>query len=88
MATSEGTMQKRIKAAQKAEAKAWKDWQANPVPNGAAVEVTKDDGSILLTKTRSQPWISASATPVILVEGISGGYLLTRVRVLTAKEVG
>lgn len=88
MATNEGTMQKRIKAAQKAEARTWKDWQANPVPVGTPVEVTKDDGSILTTTTRSAPWRLGDVTPVILVDGISGGYLLTRVRVLTEKKGG
>lgn len=64
---------------------AFANWKA---PIGTEVEVTKDDGSKLITRTRSMPWMlgassrSKGHTPVILVEGIAGGYLLTRVRVL------
>lgn len=49
------------------------------VPVGTPVVVTKDDGSEFVTKTRSYPWMLCS-TPVILVEGITGGYALERVR--------
>ena len=37
------------------------------------------DKSKLVTKTRSMPWMLGT-TPVILIEGITGGYLLTRVK--------
>jgi hypothetical protein len=61
----------------------WKD-----VPIGTEVIVTRDDGSELRTKTRSEPWMLgversrnyAGHTAVILVEGITGGYCLTRLR--------
>ena len=47
---------------------------------GTQVIVTKDDGSELHTITKSSPWMLVGHTPVILVEGISGCYLLSRVR--------
>lgn len=80
MATSEA--QKKAAAQRKRERMAWGDWQENPRPIGWPVEVTKDDGSKVQSKTRSEPWMLGSGTPVVMVEGISGGYLLTRVRVL------
>ncbi len=46
---------------------------------GAAVTVKKDDGSKLNTVTRSVAWMLSGHTAVILVEGISGCYSLTRV---------
>lgn len=48
-------------------------------PVGIAVDVTRDDGSILRTRTRSVAWRVCDHTSV-LVEGITGGYLLERVR--------
>lgn len=65
----------------------WKD-----VPEGTPVIVTKDDGSEFHTKTRSCPWMLGASsrdpghTAVILVEGISGGYGLWRVRKEEVKE--
>lgn len=54
-------------------------WNAdNPV--GAEVIVTKDDGTELRTKTRSEAWVLSGHTAVVMVEGIAGGYLLARVR--------
>lgn len=46
---------------------------------GIDVEVMKDDGSTILTKTRSVAWFLGGHTPVILLEGISGCYALERV---------
>lgn len=43
------------------------------------VTVKRDDGSILLTVTRSEPWQLGHGGWVILVEGISGGYDCARV---------
>ena len=40
------------------------------------------DKSKLVTKTRSMSWMLGT-TPVILIEGIAGGYLLTRVKPVT-----
>jgi len=59
----------------------WKD-----VPEGTDVIVTKDLGEQFRTKTRSLPWLLGSSsrgpghTAVIMVEGISGGYSLERVK--------
>ena len=56
------------------------------VPGGTSVIVTKDDGTEFKTKTRSLPWMLGRSsrdqghTAVIMVEGISGGYGLWRVR--------
>lgn len=61
-----------------------REWnEANPI--GTPVNVRKDDGSVLATRTRSEAWtLGASChgpghTAVVMVEGISGGYLLDRV---------
>ena len=59
------------------EQRAFKAWKH---PSGTAVVLTHDDGSELRTRTRSEPWKLGDGTPVVLVEGKSGGYLLTRVR--------
>jgi hypothetical protein len=53
---------------------AWND----SVMVGAAVSVKRDDGSELETKTRSVAWVLGGHTAVVKVEGIAGGYLLTR----------
>lgn len=64
----------------------WKD-----VPDGTAVIVTKDDGTEFHTKKRSIPWMlgassqSVGHTAVMMVDGISGGYGLWRIRLDTAK---
>src|ERR1700687_43814 len=68
-------------------AEKWKD-----VPEGTPVIVTKDDGSEFHTKTRSKPWMLGASsrdqghTAVIMVEGITGGYGLWRVRKEEVKE--
>ncbi len=49
-------------------------------PIGTAVTVTKDNGEVVTTKTRSVAWLLSSHTAVISVEGIAGGYLLERVK--------
>jgi hypothetical protein len=56
-------------------------WRA--VPMGTEVLVTKDDGLEYPTRTRSAPWTVADRTPLILLEGITGGYALSRVRLPT-----
>jgi hypothetical protein len=59
----------------------WKD-----VPDGTPVIVTKDDGTEVYTTKRSVPWMlgassrDAGHTAVMMVEGISGGYGLWRIR--------
>ena len=47
---------------------------------GTAVRVLLDDGSIRKTTTRSEAWL-LGPMPVVLMEGIGGGYSLLRVAV-------
>lgn len=51
-------------------------------PAGTPVIVTRDDGSELHTRTRSHAWAPGGegTHPTVLVEGITGGYSLARVR--------
>jgi len=53
------------------------DWNAHQ-RIGQAVRVLLDDASFRKSKTRSEAWI-ASGQPLVLVEGICGGYSLYRV---------
>ena len=53
------------------------DWNAHQ-RKGQAVRVLLDDGSFRKSKTRSEAWV-ASGQPLVLVEGICGGYSLHRV---------
>ncbi len=52
---------------------------------GIKVSVLLDSGESLISNTRSEAWMLGSSsqheghTPVIKVDGIPGGYLLTRV---------
>lgn len=68
-----GRSLKAYEKAQQALCDAWK------YPEGTSVTVRKDGGEVVATKTRSMPWM-VGATAVILVDGISGGYALERVR--------
>lgn len=54
--------------------KAWKG-----VPAGTRVRVTRDDGSVLDTRTRSDAYALGDGTAVVLVEGIVGAHALERV---------
>ena len=45
---------------------------------GCPVVLTKDDGSTIKTKTRSQAW-NLCGTAVVMVDGIAGGYDLSRI---------
>lgn len=54
---------------------------------GTPVMLTKDSGTVVTTKTRSRAEVAASGHAVIWLEGISGYYLLDRVRALGAAEV-
>lgn len=54
--------------------------KAKALPNGTPCLVTRDDGSILHSVTRSDPWELGSGQWVVRVEGISGGYAVERVR--------
>ena len=51
-------------------------------PVGTRVSVRRDDGTVTRTKTRSRAWVLAGVCPVVMVEGIRGAYLLSRVTVL------
>ena len=60
-------------------------------PPGTKVQLTNDDGEIEETKTRSIAWLlgitstgTGAGTPVVLVEGRTGGYLLERIRPVRA----
>jgi len=49
-------------------------------PNtGVKVFVSRDDGTVLETTTRSAAWLLGGHTGVILVDGIAGAYNLDRV---------
>jgi len=48
-------------------------------PSGTEVILTDDFGKEHHTKTRSEAWL-AGEMPVVMVEGRTGGYLLTRIR--------
>ncbi len=50
------------------------------LPNGTAVTVTRDDGSLWQTRTRTDPWQLGDGTWVVALEGRAGGYALARVR--------
>ena len=49
-------------------------------PIGTECTVEMDSGEIRLTKTRSSAWMLSGHTAVVMIEGISGGYPLSRVR--------
>ena len=51
-------------------------------PVGTRVSVRRDDGTVTRTKTRSRAWVLAGVCPVVMVEGIRGAYLLSRVTVI------
>lgn len=68
---------RRQRLTQKQAAALLADWEQFAI--GTDVIVTRDDGSELRTKTRSAPWMLCG-TPVVMVDGISGGYALERVR--------
>lgn len=50
------------------------------VPVGTEVDVAMDDGTVRRTTVLSVPWM-VGGTAVIKLDGISGGYRLTRVTV-------
>lgn len=54
-------------------------WNAEH-PVGTEVEVTKDLGEVLRTRTRSRAELLSGHTAVIWLEGVRGCYLLERVR--------
>jgi hypothetical protein len=48
-------------------------------PPGTPVKLVKDFGDIVLTKTRSEAWVISSGNAMVYVDGIAGGYKLSRV---------
>lgn len=54
------------------------DWNAQH-PIGTAVTVTDDFGKTSESKTRSAAWVMGGHSAMILLEGVSGGYMLERV---------
>lgn len=52
---------------------------------GTRVRVTKDDGSAVETTTRTRAMMLSGHTPVIFLDGISGCYLLTRVKAIDSQ---
>jgi hypothetical protein len=54
-----------------------KQWNA-AVPVGSPVTVRKDSDEIVETRTRSEAWVLSGHSPVVLLDGIRGCYLLTR----------
>ena len=53
------------------------EWNEN-YKKGQSVILTKDDGSMIQTETRSEAW-DMCGTSVVMVKGISGGYDLDRI---------
>jgi hypothetical protein len=54
------------------------EWNAQ-YPVGTPVIVVKDHGEMWETKTRSEAWNLGHGQPVVMLEGKSGGYDLSRV---------
>lgn len=50
-------------------------------PAGTQVMLMLDDGRARLTRTRSLAWELADGTPMVLLDGLTGGWLLSRVTV-------
>lgn len=53
---------------------------------GTAVIVTLDSGARKWTRTRSEAWELGHGQPVVMLEGISGGYDLARVTPMEIQE--
>lgn len=49
------------------------------MPVGTPVRVRRDNGEVLETVTRSEPWLMGGRYWMVLVKGITGGYSLDRV---------
>lgn len=62
------------------QAQAWNEKHAV----GTNVLVRKDLGDVLATKTRSEAYVLGGHTAVIMVDGITGCYDLSRVRSVEA----
>lgn len=53
-------------------------WNAR-YPVGTAVTVERDNGACERTATRSEAWMLSGHTAVVMVDGIAGCYLLSRI---------
>jgi hypothetical protein len=51
------------------------------LPSGTLVNVRKDNGDVVVTRTRSLPWRLGHGDWVVSLDGISGGYALSRITV-------
>lgn len=54
-------------------------------PAGTRVSVRRDNGTAMITVTRSEAWITPSGDALVKVFGIGGGYLLGRVSPIDEK---
>lgn len=58
--------------------KAVDDWN-NAYPVGTPVRLTRDNGNVVITRTRSEAEVLSGHTAVIWLEGVSGCYCLDKV---------
>lgn len=49
------------------------------MPAGTLVQVRLDNGNVIITNTRSEPWKVGHGAWVVAIEGRAGGYSLNRV---------
>jgi hypothetical protein len=61
------------------------DWNRNNRV-GQPVTVLRDSGAITKTVTRTTAFVDAAGQPVVFLRGISGYYLLDRVKAITEAE--
>lgn len=62
-----------------AQIRAVRDWN-DQYPVGTPCTVELDSGEIRATKTRNSAWMLSGHTAVVMLDGINGAYLLSRVR--------
>jgi hypothetical protein len=58
------------------------------LPSGSTVHVRLDDGSTITTRTRSDPWQLGHGAWVVMLDGRTGGYDLSRVRLVAETAPG
>jgi len=51
-------------------------------PEGSPCFLLKDNGTEILTRTRSSAWLVSGYHPVVLVSRFTGGYSLDRLRMM------
>ena len=56
------------------------DWN-DKYPPGTPVHLVNDDQQVEHTRTRTPAWLLGDGTPVVSVEGRTGGYLMDRISV-------